>query len=89
MEEGYTVEDFKRAIDNKSQQWLGTDKEMYLRPTTLFNSEKFEGYANEDPTQQEPKTKMQATWVTTAVTQYTPPGYTWPATLTAPITAKL
>ena len=59
MEEGYTVEDFKRAIDNKSQQWLGTDKEMYLRPTTLFNSEKFEGYANEDPTQQEPKTKMQ------------------------------
>ena len=58
MEDGYTVDDFRRAIDNKTAQWLGTDMERYLRPTTLFNSEKFEGYANEVTPMQEPKTKM-------------------------------
>jgi hypothetical protein len=26
---------------------MGTDMEMYVRPMTLFNSEKFWGYANE------------------------------------------
>lgn len=44
---GYTLEDFKKVIDIKSSQWLN-DKQMckYLRPETLFGN-KFEGYLNE------------------------------------------
>ena len=57
LEEGYTVEDCKKAIDNKVMQWKGNDMDKYLRPSTLFNSEKFEGYANETVT--EPKTSLQ------------------------------
>lgn len=47
MREGFTVDDFKRVIDNKAAQWLG-DPSMrrYLRPETLFGT-KFEGYLNE------------------------------------------
>ena len=46
VKEGYTVEDFKKVIDSKSREWLGTDFEKYLRPATLFGS-KFENYLNE------------------------------------------
>ena len=46
VKEGYTVEDFKKVIDSKSREWLGTDFEKYLRPTTLFGT-KFENYLNE------------------------------------------
>ena len=46
VKEGYTVEDFKKVIDSKSKEWLNTDFEKYLRPTTLFGS-KFENYLNE------------------------------------------
>ena len=46
VSEGYTVEDFKKVIDSKSREWLGTDFEKYLRPATLFGS-KFENYLNE------------------------------------------
>lgn len=46
---GFTLEDFKVAIDNKVKSWLN-DKEYnkYLRPETLFGT-KFEGYLNERP----------------------------------------
>ena len=44
--EGFTVEDFKKVIDSKSKEWLGTDFEKYLRPATLFGG-KFENYLNE------------------------------------------
>lgn len=45
--EGYTVEDFKRVIDNKASQWLNDSKmAAYLRPETLFGT-KFESYLNE------------------------------------------
>ncbi len=46
-DEGYTLEDFKTAIDNKCAAWL-MDSEMaaYLRPETLFGK-KFEAYLNE------------------------------------------
>jgi uncharacterized phage protein (TIGR02220 family) len=47
LDEGYSIDDFKRAIDNKAAQWLGTDMEKFLRPATLFNCEKFDGYVNE------------------------------------------
>ena len=33
-------------IDKKSEEWLGTDREKYLRPDTLFGS-KFESYLNQ------------------------------------------
>lgn len=47
MEEGFTLEDFRRVIDNKVLDW-GTDDKMckFLRPQTLF-SNKFESYLNE------------------------------------------
>lgn len=43
--EGYKVEDFKTVIDKKCAEWLGSDFEQYLRPSTLFGS-KFENYLN-------------------------------------------
>ena len=46
VKEGYVVEDFKKVIDSKSREWLGTDFEKYLRPATLFGT-KFENYLNE------------------------------------------
>ena len=46
VKEGYAVEDFKKVIDSKSREWLGTDYEKYLRPATLFGA-KFENYLNE------------------------------------------
>lgn len=46
VKEGFTVEDFKKVIDYKSKDWIGTDFEKYLRPATLFGT-KFENYLNE------------------------------------------
>ena len=44
----YTVEDFKKVIDNKCAEWLGDEKmQKYLRPETLFGR-KFESYLNND-----------------------------------------
>ena len=50
LEEGFTKEDFFTVIDNKVKTWKGTDYEKYLRPSTLFNASKFQGYLNEKPT---------------------------------------
>lgn len=47
-DEGFTLDDFKRVIDNKVSEWKGTDMEKYLRPETLFGT-KFEGYLNQTP----------------------------------------
>ena len=44
--EGYTKEDFIKVIDIKTNEWLKTKMEQYLRPETLF-SNKFEGYLNQ------------------------------------------
>mgnify|MGYP003303307249 CR=1 FL=1 len=46
LEDGFTLEDFKKVIDNQCAEWL-KDKKMqkYLRPETLFGT-KFEGYLN-------------------------------------------
>ena len=46
LKEGFTVEDFKKVIDVKVENWMGTDFEKYLRPATLFGT-KFENYLNE------------------------------------------
>lgn len=45
VNEGFTKEDFKKVIDNKTAEWLGSDMEKYLRPETLFGT-KFESYLN-------------------------------------------
>lgn len=48
LRDGYTLDDFVKVIDNKTEQWLD-DKRMssYLRPETLFCAEHFESYLNE------------------------------------------
>ena len=43
--EGFTVEDFKKVIDNQVARWKGTEWEQYLRPSTLFGT-KFEMFLN-------------------------------------------
>jgi len=43
----YTKTDVKAVIDIKCAKWLGTDYQIYLRPITLFNVNKFESYVNE------------------------------------------
>lgn len=46
LNEGFTLEDFKKVIDTKCADWLNDEKMVeYLRPETLF-SNKFEGYLN-------------------------------------------
>ena len=49
LKEGFTKEDFFTVIDKKVKDWKGTDYEKYLRPSTLFNASKFQGYLNEKP----------------------------------------
>ena len=46
LKAGYTVEDFKYVIDVKVAEWQGTKMEMYIRPSTLFNS-KMDNYVNQ------------------------------------------
>jgi uncharacterized phage protein (TIGR02220 family) len=55
VNEGYELDDFKSAIDNQCREWLGTNNEFYLRPSTLFNSDKFSGYVNNTRTQTQKK----------------------------------
>lgn len=57
LNEGFTLDDFKKVIDIKCTQWLGDEKmEQYLRPETLFGT-KFESYLNTKlPNQKESKT---------------------------------
>lgn len=47
IDEGFSLDDFKRVIDNKVAEWKGTNMEKYLRPETLFGT-KFEGYLNQE-----------------------------------------
>jgi uncharacterized phage protein (TIGR02220 family) len=49
ISEGFDVEDFKVVIDKKTDDWLGSDYNKYLRPETLFGN-KFESYLNEQNT---------------------------------------
>lgn len=45
--EGFTLEDFQKVIDIKSEEWLNDSKmNMYLRPKTLFGTN-FESYLNQ------------------------------------------
>ena len=51
LNEGYTIDDFKKVIDIKCDEWLNTSMSKYLRPETLF-SNKFESYLNQRPEKQ-------------------------------------
>ena len=45
--DGFDLDDFKKVIDTKTNQWLNDPKmKKFLRPETLFGT-KFEGYLNE------------------------------------------
>ena len=59
FKEGYTLDDFKKVIDNKADTWLN-DNEMskYLRPATLFGN-KFDSYLNE---RHKPLTAKEKDW---------------------------
>lgn len=47
INEGFTLDDFKKVIDNKTLSWINDIKmSEYLRPQTLFGT-KFESYLNE------------------------------------------
>lgn len=46
VNDGFTLDDFKRVIDIKSAEWKGMDMDKYLRPATLFGTN-FEGYLNQ------------------------------------------
>ena len=58
LKEGFTVDDFKKVVDNKYEDWgahptrfsNGVMSSTYLRPTTLF-ANNFESYLNEQPRQ--------------------------------------
>lgn len=53
INEGFSVEDFKTVINNKTTEWLNDKKmEQYLRPETLFGN-KFESYLNQNSKKQE------------------------------------
>lgn len=45
--EGYTLENFKQVIDTKTKEWLNTDMNKYLQPSTLFGN-KFDQYLNQE-----------------------------------------
>jgi len=48
LKEGFTIDDFYKVIDTKSDEWKGDSKmSQYLRPETLF-SNKFESYLNQN-----------------------------------------
>lgn len=48
LNDGYTIDDFKTVVDKKNAEWKD-DPEWckYLRPSTLFQSGKFENYLNQ------------------------------------------
>ena len=43
----FTLEEVKQVIDYKVREWKGTKMEKYIRPETLFQESKFEGYLND------------------------------------------
>jgi uncharacterized phage protein (TIGR02220 family) len=44
LKAGASVEDLKLIVRHKFSQWSGTDRSEYLRPSTLFQAEKFDAY---------------------------------------------
>lgn len=44
LRDGYTEEDCQRVVTLKTAEWKGGEMEQYLRPSTLFQAQKFDGY---------------------------------------------
>lgn len=57
LNEHFTVDDFKKVIDNMCAKWIGTKWEEYLRPNTLFAG-KFDDYLNQTPTKSETRERI-------------------------------
>lgn len=54
MRRGYQLEDIISVIDRKAAEWGDSDKmRPYLRPSTLFNPERFDEYLNAPETREE------------------------------------
>jgi uncharacterized phage protein (TIGR02220 family) len=50
LNDGHTVAELNRAVDNMAAEWLHDPRmQRFLRPDTLFRPEKFEGYLNARP----------------------------------------
>ena len=47
LNDGFTVDDFKKVIDKKYKEWKGTPYEKFIRPSTLFSPGHFEEYLNQ------------------------------------------
>jgi hypothetical protein len=45
--EGYTKQELFSLISHKVKEWKGTKMERYIRPATLFQKSKIDGYINE------------------------------------------
>ena len=53
LKEGYTVDQCKDVIGEKSNQWMGDEKmDQYLNPQTLFRKSNFDKYLTEAEAQQ-------------------------------------
>lgn len=50
LNEGYTIEDLVSVIECKAEDAWFLENSKYLRPGTLFNSEKFSSYLDEAET---------------------------------------
>ena len=57
LERKYTLDDLRKVVDKKHNEWKGTEYAKYLRPTTLFGK-KFDEYLNQVPAQNTPITKF-------------------------------
>ena len=56
LREGFTVEELKLVVDTQVNKWVNDIKMVqYLRPETLFNSEKCDGYLQNAKTIIQPK----------------------------------
>lgn len=60
LKDGFTVEDFRKVIDNRCKEWKGTKMAEYLRPSTLFGP-KFEGYLNSQASNEQ-QNKNNSAW---------------------------
>lgn len=47
INEGFSVDDLKCVIRKKIDEWDNTEMAKYIRPETLFNATKFQGYLNQ------------------------------------------
>lgn len=45
--EGWRLADFQYVHEVKTLEWLNTEMELYLRPSTLYRPKHFEGYRNQ------------------------------------------